>query len=951
MALQATLHHPLAQIARELDRLVAARDAAALRALLRGEGTPSFSRDGDEPGELCWLAIRRFAQPRKPWLDELGALTAALASEVADAAARNAAEVSASGNEADSDDAARESYVFNLFLFASYQPASAILFDELARFRSERLDLPVFLSGRTAAQLQTAIHTQQTDARLATVWIDELTTVCTAKSLAMSARAEALSLWQALLWMPPAAADEELSRSHLLLALAALAGENADTPAADRVNMVQTALDELEVLYQHSSDFWRRFFRTDDDHLALRPWVWELIEDRWPDEQSPEFSLQGETRDFWRMLPIAIRVRLRGLAQNVDEDWNKAFFDLLSSDPAVPFIDALTWKKQVTALKASLDKVGGRNPKIKIVERELKKARPTTGEAARPRRQESAVLSLERVTRTLAVIERELAHRRGWKAREFFDDLLEREQTHGTPDELIAKTVSSTATLAAKHGDLPWAELLWLKARSIAPNDPITANGLADTFNAQQRYGEAEALYRQTMSVHPDNAVTASGLADTLKSQERYAEAEALYRQTMTSHPNNAVVASGLADTLKAQERYAEAEALYRQTMTSHPNNAVVASGLADTLKAQERYAEAEALYRQTMTSHPHDSVPVNSLAETLKAQERYAEAEALYRQTMTSHPNNPVVANGLADTLKAQERYAEAEALYRQTMTSHPNDAVVANGLADTLKAQERYAEAETLYRQTMTSHPNDAVVASGLADTLKAQERYAEAEALYRQTMTSHPNNPVVANGLADTLKAQERYAEAETLYRATLAVHRADAVALHALANLLRIQGRTAEALDALDTIRTSNPRQLRYVAHLKAVIIADDDPERALALLESSLQTCRTERDRDRFHATTAAIQLRLKRYEDAGNSARALAVDAPAAAKVVQLHAFRAAGNDADAAEVRAWLATQTLLARIQSAVSKVDLLFSTVANRDQAERELISEELDLLVAS
>jgi tetratricopeptide (TPR) repeat protein len=753
MALQAALHHPLAQIARELNRLVAAREAAALRALLRGEGTPSFSRDGDEPGELCWLAIRRFVQPRKPWLDELAALTAALVSEVADAMGTNAARqpaaggTSASGNGADPEDAAPESYVFNLFLFASYQPASPVLFDELGRFRFDGLELPILVSSRAAAQLQTAVHRQQTDARFARVWIDELTAVCSSESLGMSARAEALSLWQALLWTPAAAEDDELNRSYLLRALAALAGENADTPAPERVNMLQTALDELEVLYQHSSDFWRRFFRTDDDHLALWPWVWELIEDRWPDEQSPELSLQGETRDFWRMLPIAVRVRLRALAARPDPDWNEEFFNLLSSRPAVPFLDDLTWKKQVTALKASLDKAGGRNAKLKIVEREAKQARTSIIETGRPRRQESAVLSLERVTRTLAAIERELTHGRDWKAREFFDDLLEREQMHGTPDDLIAKTVSSAATLAARYDDLQWAEALWSQARFLAPHDPVAASGLADT------------------------------------------------------------------------------------------------------------------------------------------------------------------------------------------------------------LKAQERYAEAETLYRQTMTSHPNDAVAANGLAETLKAQERYAEAEALYRQTMTSHPNDAVAASGLADTLKAQERYAEAETLYRATLAVHRADPIALHALANLLRIQGRAAEAVAVLDTTRTRNPRQLRYVAHLKAVIIAGDDPQRALALLESSLHTCRTARDRDRFHATIAAVQLRLKRYEDAGNSARELAVDAPAAAKVVQLHAFRAAGNEADAAEVRAWLATQTLLARIQSAVSKVDLLFSTVVNRDQAERELISEELDLLVTS
>ena len=297
MATQALLHHPLAQTAQALEHTVAARDGAALARLLRGEGLPGFSREGDDPAELLWLAIRQFGQPRKPWLDTLALLTAALVAELADAVAQREpmaiTAVSGGGSlgargphgAAPSTD---ETYVYNLFLFASYQPAHAQLFERLARFRSEGLELPVLLRRRAAAQLHTALHRQQTDARFVQSWLNALTEFGGRTGrLSRADRAEALALWLSILWAPPGeSVVGELDTGLLRRALKALSGASA-IPEPERVGLVQAALGELDGLYRRQADFWRRIFAADHQAVALDAWVLELVADQWPEEEAP----------------------------------------------------------------------------------------------------------------------------------------------------------------------------------------------------------------------------------------------------------------------------------------------------------------------------------------------------------------------------------------------------------------------------------------------------------------------------------------------------------------------------------------------------------------------------------------------------------------------------------------------------------------------------------------
>ena len=136
------------------------------------------------------------------------------------------------------------------------------------------------------------------------------------------------------------------------------------------------------------------------------------------------------------------------------------------------------------------------------------------------------------------------------------------------------------------------------------PNVASSLNNLANLYNSQGRYAEAEPLYLQALELsqrllgqqHPHVASSLNSLALLYKSQGRYAEAEPLYLQALElrqrllgqEHPDVALSLNNLAYLYYSQGRYAEAEPLYlqaleiaeRQLGVNHPNTISIRKNL-----------------------------------------------------------------------------------------------------------------------------------------------------------------------------------------------------------------------------------------------------------------------------------------------------------------------------------------------------------------------------------
>jgi tetratricopeptide (TPR) repeat protein len=152
-------------------------------------------------------------------------------------------------------------------------------------------------------------------------------------------------------------------------------------------------------------------------------------------------------------------------------------------------------------------------------------------------------------------------------------------------------------------------------------------NTLADVYNKQNRYNEAEPLYKTIIAIdekslgsdHPSVGADLNNLAALYISQKRYDEAEPLLKRSLTIYQNaygndNLLVIktkSLLASVLNKKGSLADAQALYKNVLDTGltnfgPNNLETAkalNNLAYFYYQQGKYTEAETTYKWAIAS------------------------------------------------------------------------------------------------------------------------------------------------------------------------------------------------------------------------------------------------------------------------------------------------------------------------------------------------------------
>ena len=270
---------------------------------------------------------------------------------------------------------------------------------------------------------------------------------------------------------------------------------------------------------------------------------------------------------------------------------------------------------------------------------------------------------------------------------------------------------------------------------------------IAELYNAQGRYIEAEPLYQQILEIRQNLlgkislqvAQSLHSLAELYRSQGRYTEAEPLYQQALGQRQhllgkNHLQVAQSLNDLAilhYLQGRYTEAEPLFqqalemRQYLLGEENYQIAQSlgSLALLYNSQGRYGEAEPLYQRALIlekyllgeEHLDVATTVNNLALLYNLQGRYSEAEPLFQQALLiyekllgeKHPHLALSLNNLANLYRSQGKYSEAEPLYRQSFSiledqlgaDHPYVARSLYNLALLYDLQGYYRQSESFY------------------------------------------------------------------------------------------------------------------------------------------------------------------------------------------------------------------------------------------------------------
>jgi len=364
----------------------------------------------------------------------------------------------------------------------------------------------------------------------------------------------------------------------------------------------------------------------------------------------------------------------------------------------------------------------------------------------------------------------------------------------------------------------------------------IALSGLAQTYDAQAKYTEAEAAYRRALAVaektlgpgHTNTAAILTRLAGVYQRQARYADAQALYLRALAieekrlgpNHPDLIITLTNLGNAYQRQGKFGEAEALYRRTLgmaetakgEGHPDVAQILNNLAVASSAQGRITDAERLHQRALAirekalnpGHPDLALSLNNLAGIYKMQGKNAEAEALFRRAIPmlervlggNHPDVAIAVNNLALVFENQGKLDEAELQYRRAIPileaalgpNHPDVAAALNNLALIQEHHGKYADAIALHQRALAikektlgaGHPDVALVLNNLAVVAQRQGKYQEAEQLLTRSLVireksrgaNHPDVVVTLNNLSLVAGAKGNVADALAYSRRTTA-----------------------------------------------------------------------------------------------------------------------------------------------------------------------------------
>ena len=152
---------------------------------------------------------------------------------------------------------------------------------------------------------------------------------------------------------------------------------------------------------------------------------------------------------------------------------------------------------------------------------------------------------------------------------------------------------SAKASEALQQGKYDEAETLWkaaLKdAESFPPDDPrlvVSLKSLADLYNDQKKFTEAEPLYQRLLAIeekiqgsdHPDVATTLYRLAKLYHAQGKSTEAEPLYQRALAirdrvmgpTHPDVVMILESYGALLREMHRTDNTARLIEARIKAH---------------------------------------------------------------------------------------------------------------------------------------------------------------------------------------------------------------------------------------------------------------------------------------------------------------------------------------------------------------------------------------------
>ncbi len=888
-------NNPIRMLSERLFEIAGQKSGTDLAALLKGSGLPMMG-GGEQPADTVFRALRIEPCGIKTDPAIAGLLAGLIAGQMngfKDFCLRLKTNADGTAEGGQKPRVVYNDYIglSNMLLLSARLLPEESLFESLKSFYNVAREFEPWLDDvcEITGQLRQSLIYQQTGDSMEREWFNYIESAKSDDlSLESSACGRMLDGWLGLLWIPPTPENAPQSGSINMERAAKGMRALAETVSsiAGGQSILRYAVGALRDSYPASPELWAERFAPYFDSFP------EMLKDAAVEKLSIPGNdriaglLPLDLKDTWAALPTASRDAFNNAANQIDsKGWENAWQSALIAFDLKPGNRSIQdWSKALQSIRRCVEPaISGLTQRVEHVnklscDKESEQSLISDKKGKGKRKSFDRLRSRDRSLKVVEEIDNLLSKQDYARAKMYFNEIVERQQSEGSEPEYRVRTMCGVAAKAVNHSCLDWAEDIYMKAKAVYPDDPVIYNGLADVYKERGNLAKAETLYKETIERWNNDEVARNGLAEVYKCRGDLSKAETLYNETIERWNDDVVARTGLAEVYKGRGDLAKAETLYKETIERWNDNVVARTGLAEVYKGRGNLDKAETLYRETI--------------------ERWND--------------NVVARNGLAEVYKAGGNLAKSETLYKEIIERWNDDVVARNGLAEVYKAGGNLAKSETLYKEIIERWNDDVVARTGLAEVYKAGGNLDKAETLYNETIVRWNDNVVARNGLAEVYKARGNLAKSETIYKETIERWNDNAVARHGLANVLRKLNRHNEAIGLLPVEIAFDSVRNQYDMHLRAIILIEmDDIAGAKDIMEPALKQGNLMQTSHRlFNAMKIALELRDRRYDVAITSFEA--EDESPEVNALKMHVYAATGREQDALYLHGLMAIQKI---------------------------------------
>jgi protein O-GlcNAc transferase len=294
-------------------------------------------------------------------------------------------------------------------------------------------------------------------------------------------------------------------------------------------------------------------------------------------------------------------------------------------------------------------------------------------------------------------------------------------------------------------------------AIDAAPEDARYRVGLAQAFQALNRWEDAVRSYESALRLQPDFPEILHSLGICLQRSGRLPQAATAYRQALLQHPGHAAIMASLGTVLRETGELTEAIGLLRAATELEPRVASHAVNLGIAFCNQRNFEAAERILKQALALAPHDADAAFNLGNALHALGRSSQAVELYRQAVALRPDYVDALINLGNVYTEIGEFNLGLAAYDAAILAQPDSVVAMNNAGCLLRTLGRTDAAQDVLLRALRADPQRAALYDNLGNVYKDAGELDEAIDCFRKALELDPSAAATHSNLAYALSFQ--------------------------------------------------------------------------------------------------------------------------------------------------------------------------------------------------